>query len=91
MIIRGIAWLLYNQFNNVFANNLQNYDGTQFNWAKNLFNTYQEANYGNILIDVARGYAGFIGLLPTPIIYLMSIGFTLLLVGIIVRIVIDLL
>ena len=91
MIIKGIAWLLFNQFNNTFAENITGLDGSQFNWAKNLFNTYQEANYSNILIDVARGYAGFISLLPTPIIYLMSIGFTLLLIGIIVRIVIDLL
>lgn len=91
--IVGIAWLIYSRINAYYSSYLTSMDSSHFDWVNQHLDDWvnNEANYMNQLLGIGRGVAGVVGQLPTPIVYLFSIGFTLFIVAFMVRIVMELL
>lgn len=90
MIIQGISWLLYSLFNSDYTSYYHQFPDQPFQQAQEFFSQYNaDRQYTNIFIAVGRGIATIIGLLPVPIVYMLSIGFTVLLVSLIIRIILE--
>lgn len=90
MIIRGLSWLLYSLFNQDYTSYYQQFPDQPFQQAQDFFSQYNANDqYGNIFISVGRGMAAIVGMLPIPIVYMLSIGFTVFLVSLIIRIVLE--
>lgn len=87
--MNGFNWLLYFLFYNRFTEKLINPPSDVFGFAADQITEWGGLNYALQIKNVALSIGGLFGQLPPAIIYLFSIGFTFLFVGIIIRIVLQ--
>ena len=88
----GINWLSYFHLFQAFADKIISYDSHGFTWFRNFTHDWStEWNYAAEITKVAYAISAILGGLPLPLVYLMSIGFAVTLVLVVIRIVIDLL
>lgn len=88
----GFNWLSYFSVFNPFQNIINSYNNGAFEWFKNnLEDWYSQTHYIEKIKDVALAIGSVMGTLPVPIVFLMSVGFSITIALVVVRIIIDLL
>ena len=87
--MNGFNWLTYYWFANRFDGFSTITDSAPFQYIIDKLEDWGDLNYSAQIKEFALSVSSLVGLLPTSFVYLFSIGLALTLVGIVIRIVLE--
>lgn len=84
----------FNWFANVwlaqhFADYMNIENNNPFSFVRQQIEAWGDGNYAAQITEFAQAISGIVALLPVSFVYLFSIGFALMLVGIVLRIILE--
>ena len=92
MVVHGFSWLLYKLIHTQFSTYLEQFNNTPWQFAKDLFDDWLDSTQIiQIITSISNGYNAIIGTLPPVFVMLFGLGFTLVLVGTVISIILRLL
>lgn len=87
--MHGFNWFLYFLFYNKFTERLASPPSDVFGFVGDQIDSWGGFNYADQIKNVALGIGGLFGQLPPAMIYLFSIGFSMIFIGLIMKIILE--